>query len=66
MKGQGAIRRQLGTINYQEDKFGAKGPRRLEVFLPLIDPNDSNPSVASWDDDESKKSAILLEYQAQI
>lgn len=60
MKGKGALRKQLGMVFYQEDNLGVKGPRRLEVYLPLIDPKDPNPTFACWEDDESKKQTILM------
>ena len=61
--GSGEVpRRQLGTILYPSDKMGDKAPRKLEVYLPLIEEDETPKSYVSWLDNEFKKSNIFFEY----
>lgn len=36
-KDQNSIRREYGTIEYETNVLGSKGPRRMKVFLPMVD-----------------------------
>lgn len=36
-KGIERVRREYGTIEYETNVLGSKGPRRMRVFLPLVD-----------------------------
>jgi hypothetical protein len=31
------VRREHGTIEYETNVLGSKGPRRMKVFLPMVD-----------------------------
>ena len=60
------LRRQIGTIIYDHDKVGAKGPRNVNVYLPMIDPAiKSTEDYCSWPDDEKRKSNVNFEYHEQ-
>ena len=52
----------MGTIIYPADKLGDKGPRKLEVYLPLIEEDETPTTYVSWKDDELKKSNVFFEY----
>ena len=55
----------MGTIIYPADKLGDKGPRKLEVYLPLIEEDETPTTYVSWKDDELKKSNVFFEYSQQ-
>lgn len=60
------VRKQYGSIIYNSDKYGNKGPRQIEVYLPLVDDESMhNQQIMSWPDDELKKQNIHFEYQQQ-
>ena len=60
------IRKQYGSIIYNSDKYGNKGPRQIEVYLPLVDDESmQKQQTMSWPDDELKKQNIHFEYQQQ-
>lgn len=57
----GPLRRQFATIIYTADQMKTKKPRKIQVYLPMV---DSSSSVApSWPDTELKKTNIGFEYK---
>ena len=60
----GQHRRQFATIIYTADQVKVKKPRRIQVYLPMID-HQSN-QIPSWPDNELKKSNVSFEYAQQL
>ena len=58
---EGVGRRQYGTVIYAPDKFGTRNPRKLEVYLPLIE-GKMPTKYLSWPDTDQRKQNIYFEY----
>lgn len=56
-----STRRQYGTVIYTADLTKPKKPRKIHVYLPMIDKTGTRPT--SWPDSELKKTNIGFEYQ---
>lgn len=58
------MRKQYGTIIYSMDQGKDKKPKKVQVYLPMLD--GSGQTVTSWTDSELKKSNIGFEYKQQV
>jgi hypothetical protein len=57
-------RLQFGSIIYSDmDKFGKKGPRNMDVYIPTID--QKGIEVTYWPDTDARKADVGLEYLSQ-